>query len=114
MLPREGARRDVIKTLKRPFKKVVFHFKHGLSSLMSGSGEWLIYMAQRFSPYKFRAYQPMPWIGLKTRKRDQIDRWYRGCDPLLEKNLAKRQGLFEVRRLRAVPVHPGSSVYFWW
>ncbi len=39
---------------------------------MSGSGEWLIYMAQRFSPYKFRAYQPMPWIGLKTRKRDQI------------------------------------------
>ena len=48
------------------------------------------------------------------RKRDQIDRWYRGCDPLLEKNLAKRQGLFEVRRLRAVPVHSGSSVYFWW
>ncbi|MGB5716063.1 MAG: hypothetical protein WBN81_03115 [Gammaproteobacteria bacterium] len=77
MLPREGARRDVIKTLKRPFKRAVFHFKHGLSSLMSGSGEWLIYMAQRFSPYKFRAYQPMPWIGLKTRKRDEstLQRW---------------------------------------
>lgn len=67
----KDACREIIKDLKRPFKKLVFHFKHGLSSGMSGSGEWLIYNAQRFSPYKFRAYQPMPWIGLRTRKRDE-------------------------------------------
>ncbi|MGB5179280.1 MAG: hypothetical protein WBP44_11185 [Gammaproteobacteria bacterium] len=73
----DDACREFIKTLKRPFKKLVFLIKHGLSSLMSGSGEWLIYKAQRFSPYKFRAYQPMPWIGLKTRKRDEstLQRW---------------------------------------
>ena len=70
----EDAFRNATKTLKRPFKKLVFHIKQGLSSGMSASGEWLIYNAQRFSPYKFRAYQPMPWIGLKTRKRDESTR----------------------------------------
>ena len=56
---------------------------------MSGSGEWLIYNAQRFSPYKFRAYQPMPWIGLKTRKRDEStqQRWQ-----AIEKNLGTLGG----------------------
>ena len=70
MTKRENARKKVVKTLKRPFKKFAFHIKQGLATGMSASGEWLIYNAQRFSPYKFRAYQPMPWIGLKTRKRD--------------------------------------------
>jgi hypothetical protein len=69
--------RDVIKNLKRPFKKLIFLTKHGLAYGMSATGERLIYSAQRFSPYKFRAYQPMPWIGLKTRKRDEstLLRW---------------------------------------
>jgi len=56
---------------------------------MSATGEWLIYNAQRFSPYKFRAYQPMPWIGLKTRKRDASTRlrWQ-----AIEKNLGVEGG----------------------
>jgi len=80
----EDAFRNAAKALKKPFKKLVFHIKQGLSSGMSASGEWLIYNAQRFSPYKFRAYQPMPWIGLKTRKRDEStqQRWQ-----AIEKNL---------------------------
>jgi 2-polyprenyl-3-methyl-5-hydroxy-6-metoxy-1,4-benzoquinol methylase len=69
--------RHAIKNLKRPFKKFIYYIKYGLSYGMSTTGEWLIYNAQRFSPYKFRAYQPMPWIGLKTRKRDEstLLRW---------------------------------------
>lgn len=74
MAEHEDISRNAIKILKRPFKRLAFYFKHGLSSGMSASGEWLIYNAQRFSPYKFRAYQPMPWIGLKTRKRDESTR----------------------------------------
>jgi hypothetical protein len=73
----KSAYKNVIKALKRPFKKLIFHLKRGLSSAMSGTGEWLVYTAQRFSPYKFRAYQPMPWIGLTTRKRNEstLQRW---------------------------------------
>jgi hypothetical protein len=89
MARRKGSYRNVIKTLKRPFKKLVFLIKRGLSSGMSDSGEWLIYNAQRFSPYKFRAYQPMPWIGLKTRKRDEstLQRWQ-----AIEQNLGLESG----------------------
>jgi SAM-dependent methyltransferase len=89
MARRGDARRNAIKALKRPFKKLAFHIKRGLSSGMSATGEWLIYNAQRFSPYKFRAYQPMPWIGLKTRKRDAstLQRWQ-----AIEKNLGTGAG----------------------
>jgi len=69
--------REAKKALKRPFKKVIFLLKDALARAMSGSGEWLVYKGQRFSPYKFRSYQPMPWIGLTTRKRDAstLARW---------------------------------------
>ena len=85
----QGACRELVKTLKRPFKKLAVLIKRGLSSAMSATGEWLIYNAQRFSPYKFRAYQPMPWIGLKTRKRDASTRlrWQ-----AIEKNLGIEGG----------------------
>jgi SAM-dependent methyltransferase len=69
--------REAKKALKRPFKKVIFLLKDAVARAMSGSGEWLVYNAQRLSPYKFRSYQPMPWIGLTTRKRDAstLARW---------------------------------------
>jgi len=66
--------RRAIKALKRPFKRFAYLVKHGLATAMSGTGEWLIFTAQRFSPYRFRGYQPMPWIGLNTRKRDESTR----------------------------------------
>jgi len=37
MAEREDACRNTIKTLKKPFKQLAFHIKHGLSSGMSAS-----------------------------------------------------------------------------
>ena len=51
--------------------------RQAVSRSLTRLGDWLTFKAQRLSPHKFRRYQPLPWIGLSTRKRDAstLQRW---------------------------------------
>jgi 2-polyprenyl-3-methyl-5-hydroxy-6-metoxy-1,4-benzoquinol methylase len=51
--------------------------RQAVSQSLTRLGDWLTFKAQRLSPHKFRRYQPLPWIGLSTRKRDEstLQRW---------------------------------------
>ena len=51
--------------------------RQAISQTLTRFGDWLTFKAQRISPHKFRRYQPLPWIGLSTCKRDTstLQRW---------------------------------------
>ncbi|HYQ70777.1 MAG TPA: class I SAM-dependent methyltransferase [Gammaproteobacteria bacterium] len=44
--------------------------RQAISRSLIRLGDWVTLKAQRISPHKFRRYQPLPWIGITTRKRD--------------------------------------------
>lgn len=78
--------------------------RQAISRSLTRFGDWLTFKAQRISPHKFRRYQPLPWIGLSTGKRDEstLQRWeaiekHMGIDSGSAMDIGSNLGYFVLR-----------------